>query len=510
MDKNLITALPNLLKMKLQQYKDKVAFIDETRQITYEGLNQSTSSLAKGIIDLGIKKHERVLTYMWNSINLVETYYGLPRAGAVCVFTNPAFTPRELNHMLVDSKARAIITDLDLYERSKILYDDLPDLKYIIITGDKLPDNIHPGKKIMKYDELKAGGQLAEDLDVKITEPAWIQYTSGTTGTPKGAELSHGSLTYVTSTMIEWFAINDKDIILGVLPLFHSYASNMCVLMAVGAGATTVIEKSFSPTKTPETIKKHGVTFFPAVPTMITYILNSKPNKEMLSSLRIVTSAGAPLSKQLQDQFEKTYGVEIYEGWGTTETCSWSTAIPLGKPIKTTESCGVAIPGIDVRVFDKNGKEVPRGQEGELVIKGPNVMTCYINRPEATAEALMYGYYWSGDIVKMDEKGYVYIKGRNKELIVSGGFNVYPKELEDVLVAKEGILEAAVVGVQDPDKGEVPKAFCVLKDGCELCEEEILNHLKQNIARYKQPKYVQIVKELPKTPSGKVKKFMLK
>ena len=145
-----------------------------------------------------------------------------------------------------------------------------------------------------------------------------------------------------------------------------------------------------------------------------------------------------------------------------------------------------------------------------MVIKGPNFMTCYINRPEATAEALMHGYYWSGDIVKMDENGYIYIKGRNKELIVSGGFNVYPKELEDVLLAKEGILEAAVVGVQDPDKGEVPKAFCVLKDGYELCEEEILNHLKQNIARYKQPKYVQIIKELPKTPSGKVKKFMLK
>lgn len=509
MDKSLITVIPNLLKIKAQQYKDKVAFIDETRQITYAGLNQSTSSLAKGIMDLGIKKHERVLTYMWNSINLVELYYGLPRAGAVCVFTNPAYTPREMNHMLVDSKARAIVTDLDLYERSKSLYNDLPDLEYIIITGDKLPENVHPGKKMLKFDQLKAGGPLAKDLNIKKTDPAWIQYTSGTTGTPKGAELAHGALTHVTAAIIETFAMNDKDIILGVLPLFHSYASNLCVLMAVGAGATTVIEKSFSPVKTPDTIKKYGVTFFPAVPTMITYILHSKIPKEALSSLRIVTSAGASLPKQLQDEFEKTYGIEIYEGWGTTETCSWSTANPLGAPIKPAESCGKAIAGCDVRVFDKDGKEVPRGQEGELVIKGPNVMTRYINQPEATAEALKYGYYWSGDVVVQDENGYIWIKGRNKELIVSGGFNIYPKELEEVLLAKEGILEAAVVGVKDPDKGEVPKAFCVLKDGCNLGEEEILSYLKENIARFKQPKYVQIVKELPKTSSGKVKKFML-
>ncbi len=280
MDKSLITTIPSLLKMKTQQYKDKVAFIDETRQITYNGLNQSTSAVAKGIMDLGIKKHERVLTYMWNSINLIELYCGLPRGGVVCVFTNPAYTPRELNHMLVDSKARAIVTDLDLYERSKVLYDKLPDLEYIILTGDKLPENVHPGKKMLKFDQLKAGGPLAEDLDIKMTDPAWIQYTSGTTGTPKGAELTHGALTHVTAAIIDALAITNKDVLLAVLPLFHSYASNVCVLLVIGAGATEVIQKSFSPVKTPEIIEKYGITVYPAVPTMFTYILNANNSKE--------------------------------------------------------------------------------------------------------------------------------------------------------------------------------------------------------------------------------------
>jgi long-chain acyl-CoA synthetase len=482
MDKSVITTIPNLLKTKAQQYKDKVAFIDETRQITYNGLNQSTSAVAKGIIGLGIKKHERVLTYMWNSINLIELYYGLPRGEAVCVFTNPAYTPRELNHMLVDSQARAIVTDPDLYERSKVLYENLPNLEYIIITGDKLPENVHPGKKMLKFDQLKTGGPLAENLDIKMTDPAWIQYTSGTTGTPKGAELTHGALTHVTAAMIDALAITNKDTLLAVLPLFHSYASNICVLQVIGAGATEVIQKSFSPTKTPEIIEKYKVTVYPAVPTMFTYILNSTNSKEKLNSLRICVSAGAILSAQLKGQFEKTFGVTIYDGWGTTETCSFSTLSRVDKPTKPG-SCGIALEGCDVRVFDSKGKEVPRGQEGEMVIKGPHVMTWYINKPEASAEALKYGYYWSGDIVTQDEDGYFWVKGRNKELIISGGFNIYPKEIEDVLLAHEGILEAAAVGIEDPGKGEVPKAVVVLKEGYQLTEEQILNYLKENLAR---------------------------
>lgn len=509
MDTTLVTTIPNLLKMKAQQYQEKVAFIDETRQITYNGLNQSTSALAKGIMDLRIRKHERVLTYMWNSINLIECYYGLPRAQAVCVFTNPAYTPRELNHMLVDSKARAIITDPDLYERSKVLYNDLPDLEYIIITGDVLPENVHPGKKMLKFDQLKAGGPLVRDLDIEMTDPAWIQYTSGTTGTPKGAELTHGALTHVTAAMIDALGITDKDVLLAVLPLFHSYASNLCVLQVIGAGATEVIQKSFSPTKTPDAIEKYGVTLYPAVPTMFTYILNANNDREKLRSLRICVSAGAILSAQLKGNFEKTFDVTIYDGWGTTETCSFSTLSRVDAPTKAG-SCGIPLEGCDVRVFDNEGKEVPRGKEGEMVIKGPNVMTCYINKPEATAEALKYGYYWSGDIVTQDEDGFFWVKGRNKELIISGGFNIYPKEIEDVLLAHEAILEAAAVGIDDPGKGEVPKAVVVLKEGYDLSEQQILDYLKVNLARYKQPKFVQIIKELPKTSSGKIKKFMLK
>ncbi len=315
MDNSLLTTIPNLLEMQTKKYTNKVAFIDEERQITYEELNNGTSSVAKGIIELGIKKHERILTYMWNSINLVELYYGIPRSGAVCVFTNPAYTPRELNHMLTDSKAKVIVTDLDLYERSKVLYDDLPDLEYIIITGDTLPENVHPGKKMLKFDELKAGGPLERDLDIQISDPAWIQYTSGTTGTPKGAELTHRALTHVTAAMIEALALTDKDLLLGALPLFHSYASNICVLQVIGAGATEVLVKSFSPSKTPEVIKAYSLTVYPAVPTMFTYILNAKVPKETLSSLRICVSAGAILSSQLQSDFEKAYGVEIYDGW---------------------------------------------------------------------------------------------------------------------------------------------------------------------------------------------------
>jgi long-chain acyl-CoA synthetase len=510
MEMNLVTTIPEVLKMKAKQYKDKVAFIDDTRQITYNELNQSTSSLAKGIMDLGIKKNERVLTYMGNSIDLVELYLGLPRSGAVCVFTNPAFTPREMKHLLTDSQARAIVTDMELFEKSKVLYNELPDLEYIIISGDKLPTDVFPGKKILKFDQLKAGGPLAEDLDLQTTDPVWLQYTSGTTGTPKGAELTHEGLTFIMSAMIEAMAISDKDILVCALPLFHAYAANFCCLMIVGAGATEVIEKRFSPTGTPDTIQKYGVTVYPAVPTMLTYILNAKIPREKLSSLRYCLSGGSILSLQMVSDFEKTYDVRILDAWGTTEVSSFSVMNRADAKMRPPGSCGVALSGTFVKVFDKNGKEVPRGQEGEMVIKGPHVMTRYINQPEATAEAFKHGYFWTGDLVTQDENGFFFIKGRNKELIISGGYNIYPKELEDVILSKKGVLEAAVVGVPDPGRGEVPKAFVVLEDGCKLTEEEILNYTKENIARYKHPKYVQIIKEIPKTPSGKTKKFMLK
>jgi long-chain acyl-CoA synthetase len=314
------------------------------------------------------------------------------------------------------------------------------------------------------------------------------------------------------SAMIEAMAITDKDMLICSLPLFHAYAANFCCMMIVAAGATEVIEARFSPTGTPDTIQKYGVTVYPAVPTMLTYILNAKIPKEKLSSLRYCMSGGSVLNLQMVAEFEKTYGIKIHDAWGTTEVSSFSLMTRAGAfKNKTGQgSCGIALSGTFVKVFDKDGKEVPRGQEGEMVIKGPHVMTQYINQPEATVEAFRHGHFWTGDLVIQDEDGFFYIKGRNKELIISGGYNIYPKEIEDVLLSKKGILEAAVVGVADPGKGEVPKAFVVLEEGSKLTEEEILNYLKENVARYKQPKYVQIIKEIPKTPSGKTKKFMLK
>ncbi|MCL5069992.1 MAG: AMP-binding protein [Actinobacteria bacterium] len=510
MNTNLITTLPNLIEMQSNIYRDKILFIDENRQVTYEEFYQDSLKVARGLMEIGVGRGDRVATYLHNSIDLVEAYFGIANCGALNVFLNPALMPREVEIILRDSEAQVLITDYELFLKTMDIYSRLASLKKVIVVGDlSVPEFKNKEICILKYDNLKQYGFLENKIDLSPTDPVWIQYTSGTTGIPKGAELTHQGVAWVAAAMAEVLRLNDSDVYLGALPMFHSYASCVCIVQVISIGATEIIQKAFSPLKTPDVIEKHKITIFPAVPTMFNYILNVGAPMEKFNSLRLCISAGAILTSQLRKQIEDKYNIQIYDGFGTTECCSFVTLNNIDKP-RPYGSCGLVLPGMQAMVVDKNLNEVKRGELGEHLNIHRYRMRGYINRPDATAEALRNGWYRTGDICWQDEDGYFYIKGRNKEVIISGAYNIYPREVEDVINTIEGILEVAVVGMPDEGKGEVPKVVIVLKEGFSYSENDIIDFCKQNLAKYKIPKYVQFVESIPKTSSGKIKKFELK
>jgi long-chain acyl-CoA synthetase len=347
-------------------------------------------------------------------------------------------------------------------------------------------------------------------VPVKAEDVVWLGYTSGTTGRPKGAILTHLGATHVGATVADRFGYREDDIVLCALPLFHSYALNSCMIQVMMAGAGQVILERFTPDGVLQAIQDHRITVFPGVPTMFNYLVNFPDRaKYDLTSLRIAKSAGAVLPAKLMHDFETLYGVPLVDGYGITEAHSFVTLNdPRGK--RPDGSCGKAIEGVDVRIVDGQDRDVPAGERGELIFRGPNLPLGYVNGPEATAEALRGGWYHSGDVAYMDAEGYVYIVDRIKDTIICGGYNIYPKEVEDVIYAHPAVLDVAVVGVADEAKGEIPKACVVLKPEATVTAGELEAYCRQNLAAYKVPRVMEFMDAIPKTASGKTKRFLLR
>ena len=361
----------------------------------------------------------------------------------------------------------------------------------------------------MRFDDVLKGGAY-RDVTVKPEDVAWLGYTSGTTGRPKGAILTHLGATYIAAVTAERFGYRADDIVLCALPLFHSYAVNSCMIQVMMAGASQVILERFTPDGVLKAIEQHRITMFPGVPTMFNYLVNFPDRtKYDLSSLRIAQSAGAVLAAKLMHDFETLYGVPLVDGYGITEAHSFVTLNdPNGR--RPDGSCGKPLEGVEVRIVDPHDHDVPAGERGELIFRGPNLPLGYVNGPEATAEALRGGWYHSGDVASMDAEGYVYIVDRIKDTIICGGYNIYPKEVEDVIYAHPAVLDVAVVGVADEAKGEIPKACVVLKPEMKITAAELEAYCRQNLASYKLPRVIEFMDGIPKTASGKTKRFLLR
>ncbi|MDD7941246.1 AMP-binding protein [Actinomycetospora lutea] len=481
---------------------EDVAFADDVRTVTWAQLATSTRRLAGHLAALGVVPGDRVVMVMGNAVEVAETYLAVPRAGAIAVCLNPDAAPAELEYMLADSGARAVVTDTAHADLVAGLVG--PDVPVVLAGGTR------PGWA--SYADLLArepGVAAPDPVDLDVT--AYMLYTSGTTGRPKGVELSLRSCLWVVAAC--WAPIvglGPDDVVLCALPLFHSYALDMCVLGVVATGAGERILPRFSPTRILEMLggpERH--TVLPGVPTGFSYLLQAAGDRPPAHRLRLAVSAGAILPAAVDEEFERVFGVQLLDGYGITET---STMVVMNWPHGTRPygSCGLPLPGLAVRLVDPaTGTDAPPGGEGELWVRGPSVMRGYWGKPEQTASVLVDGWYRTGDLARADADGYLTISGRTKEMIIRGGENIYPAEIENVLLVAEGVADAAVVGRAHPDLGEEPVAFVVPEGDAEPDLDVLAAHCRERLSWFKVPADVRVVDVIPRTGSGKIKRFEL-
>ncbi len=505
-----LKSLSELLRVSAHKHPRRTAIVFGSKKISYRALNELTEHIAAGLIELGIKEQDRVAIFLDNCPEFVISYYAIIKAGAVAVPINYMFKIEEARFILEDCEATCIITSrpyLDLAEELRLRVDSL---KHIICTA-KAKDHVIDIHKIRKHDPVSL-----QRVRVNPHALAVILYTSGTTGHPKGAMLSHDNLISNAVDSSRNIMVTRRDSFICILPLFHSFAATVCMNMPLYVGAKIVIMKSLKPFKRViRAIRKNRVTVFPAIPSIFTILKDMKlpkvfhtPIIKLFNPVRICISGAAALPVETLRGFEKKFRVPLLEGYGLTEAAPVVTLNSLRK--RKAGSIGKSLSeNIELKIVDDKGSDLTAGGIGELLVRGPNVMQGYLKHEEATAETLKDGWLYTGDMARFDKEGYVYIEGRKKEMVNVRGLNVYPREIEEVLYQNPKIKEAAVIGIEDIHKGEVPKAFVVLKDAEKATEHELIHYLRERLASYKIPKYVEFRNALPKNTTGKILKRVL-
>ncbi|MDJ0595533.1 MAG: long-chain fatty acid--CoA ligase [Pleurocapsa sp. MO_226.B13] len=476
----------------------KTALIFEDRSFTYQQLNLMTNRMANGLKELGVEKGDRVALFLPNIPEFIISYLGILKLGAIAVSLNVMLKSREVEFILNDCTAKVLITTEEL--ESQVPEVDLPQLEQILIAEGR-------ASKAKSLDYLLATAACKfSAVKMQFNEPAAIVYTSGTTGFPKGATLSHGNIISNMFAQNRCCGMKPKDRLLLFLPLFHCFGQNAILNAGLNMGATIVLQRRFKPERVIEAIATEKITMFFGVPTVFIKLLNLNPS--VLANVRYFFSAAAPMPVEIAQRWQEKYGILIHEGYGLTETSpcacyNHNSNYKFG-------SIGTPIDNVAIKIVDAEGKELPPGELGEITIKGSNVMLGYWNRPQETAKVLKNGWFHTGDIGSMDEDGYFYIVDRLKDMINVSGFNVYPAEVENVLYQHPAVAEVAVYGIPDPLKGETVNANIVLKNNLVISEAEIAAFCAERIATYKVPKSFQFVPAIPKNPTGKVLKRQLR
>jgi long-chain acyl-CoA synthetase len=496
-------------------YPTHPALIFRDRQSSYADLAVAVERLAAGLEALNIGVGDRIALLLPNCPPFVWGYYAAAQIGAVAVPVNPLLKPAELEYIWRDADVRLVITAAPLLAGVQSARRNLPNLRHVVcINGrEELPDpaliDAIPG--CLTLPELLQGAlPQAEQRSLDENTCAVIIYTSGTTGHPKGAMLSHRNLTRNIEQVQAALYFTAEDRFLTVLPLFHSFAATVCMNTALATGCASILLENFVPGRTLEAIEKHGATIFSGVPALFNALLQFSPERAYdLSRLRLFVSGGAPLPAATLEALERRFGIPVIEGDGPTE-CSPATSVnPLDGPRKVG-SVGPPLPGVEIAIFDEKDQTLPPGEIGEIVVRGDNVMLGYLNQPEATAEAMRSGWYHTGDLGYRDEDGYVYIVDRKKDMIITSGLNVYPREVEEVLYAHPAVADAAVIGLPDALRGEEVVAVVVRKPDAVVKERELMGFCRERLANYKAPRRVLFRESLPRGGTGKVVKRLLK
>jgi long-chain acyl-CoA synthetase len=476
---------------------------------TYAQVDEISGRVASALLATGLQRGDKVALQLPNLPQFLFTYFGLMKAGLVMVPLNPLLRAPEVKYHLEDSDAKVLITFEMFAEEA---YKGAREVEGVTTYVVNMPGNDERPEGTKHFDELYFAEDTRDIVPTGADETAVLLYTSGTTGKPKGAELTHVNL-YMNCTVAgELFEFRDDDIGVAVLPLFHVFGLSSVLNVTVRFGGTMVLVPRFELEPVVEAIEKHKCTIFSGVPTMYFGLLNMDTEGKDLSSLRVGVSGGAAIPGEVIKAFEEKFpGCVILEGYGLSESTS-TTTFNVSAEQRKVLSIGKPIWGVQVQVVDENDTPLPPGEEnvGEIVIRGHNIMKGYYNKPEATAEAFQNDWFHTGDLAYMDKDGYFFIVDRKKDLVIRGGYNVYPREIEEVLFEHPAVAEAAVIGKPDEKLGEEVLAYVALKPGASAEPEEIIAFAKDRLAAYKYPREVRIVDELPKGATGKILKKELR
>ncbi len=518
--------LPDVLERTVRQFPQNTALIFQGYRMNYKTLKEYVDRFATCLAGFGVKKGDAVAILLPNCIPCVVAYYATLKLGAVAVMNNPLYSDRELEYQFNDSGAKVLVT-LNLLANRMIDVRPKTKIKQIVYTsmGDYLPfpkSMLFP--LVAKKKGLAADVKEASDVylwkdciakyeanppavKLKFEDIAVYQYTGGTTGVAKGAELSHKNLCCMIQMYEKWFnAEKGKEIALAAPPIFHVLGMSAAMNLPISQGWASVLVPKPQPKELLEAIRKFRPTMSPLVPTMYVGMLQHPDLKKTdLTCFKLMTSGGSSLPVEVLNKFRELTGVEINEGFGMTETSPQTHLNPY-KGLSKVGSIGVPYPDTDVRIVDMatGKKDVPAGEPGEMLFRGPQVTRGYHNKPEETKKCIKDGWLSSGDIAYMDEDGYFFVVDRKKDLIISSGYNVYPREIDEVFYEHPKVLKACAIGVPDAKRGENVKAFVVLKDGESATKEEMIAYCKTKLATYKLPSEIEFRSQLPESTVGKI------
>src|SRR5215210_2218293 len=495
-----------LLEESAKEKPEKPALILGDDVLTYTELRDTAKKFANALVGLGVEASDKVALMVPNVPQFAIAYYGILNVGASVVPLNVLLKGPEVSYHLGDSDAVALVAWEGFLEEARKGYEEAERCEKLIVVeepdGEGAPEGAYGFDKLLVHSS--AGYEMARTTP---EDTAVVIYTSGTTGRPKGAELTHFNMFYnAICNADKLLGLSEDDVEVAVLPLFHIFGQTCVMNAGIYAGNTVVLVPRFEPEAALEAIQDAGVTVFTGVPTMYQYLLRYPDLDEYdISSLRIGVSGGAAIPVEILKAVEERFGIVVLEGYGLSET-SPTTCFNRSTGQRKVGSIGLPIWGTEARVVDEEDEEVSRGERGELVVKGHNVMKGYYKNPEATEEAMRGGWFHTGDLATMDEDGFIFIVDRVKDMIVRGGYNVYPREIEEVIYEHEGVAEVAVIGVPHEELGEEVAAVVAMKEGELVTEEEIITFTKERVAAYKYPRSVTFMDDLPKTATGKILK----
>jgi len=526
----------HILEEAAGKYPDRACTIFKGAVISYREMNALTDRMAAALVDMGVKKGDRVGIFMPNTPQFMIAYFGILKAGAVVVAVNPTYPVDEILTPVNDASIEVMFTLSRFYskltevrKRSKLkkiivsnIKETLPPIMRLLFTlarekkeGDRI-DQLESGDSWMQDLLKKYSGSPKPNIEISPDDTALFQYSGGTTGVPKGAVAMHRNVVANTLQMKAWFVniVEGEEVVLMGIPLFHVYGMIAGMNFGLTIGASLVMVPNARDIKDVlENISKYKATLFPGVPLLYNSIINHpdvKAGKYDLSSIKACISGSAALLRETKDEFERLTGGKVFEGYGMSETPTATHCNPL-IGVNKTGSIGMPLPDVDIKIIslDDGETELPQGEIGEVVVNAPQVMKGYHNMPTETANSLRQlsdGKTWlfTGDIARMDEDGYFYIVDRKKELIKPGGFQVWPREVEEAIAAHPKVLEVGVGGIPDPNRGETVKAWIVVKPGESLTKEELKAFCKEHLAPYKVPTHYEFRDELPKTTVGKI------